>query len=139
MRSLASICVVIFALIVVWYLSAFVLNTPWAMDKAKRAGIEISSKELVLDTWSQEKPKLPAPHQVGLEIWKTTVEKKFTSKRSLIFHSWITLSYFCVFDARILNSKIPNTFLFRRNICFNSSSSCNGYGHTSTNLSLIHI
>ena len=92
MRSLASICVVIFALIVVWYLSAFVLNTPWAMDKAKRAGIEISSKELVLDTWSQEKPKLPAPHQVGLEIWKTTVEKKITSKRSLIFHSWITLS-----------------------------------------------
>jgi len=92
MRSLASIFVVIFALIVVWYLSAFVLNTPWAMDKAKRAGIEISSKELVLDTWSQEKPKLPAPHQVGLEIWKTTVEKKITSKRSLIFHSWITLS-----------------------------------------------
>ena len=92
MRSLASICVVIFALIMVWYLSAFVLNTPWAMDKAKRAGIEISSKELVLDTWSQEKPKLPAPHQVGLEIWKTTVEKKITSKRSLIFHSWITLS-----------------------------------------------
>lgn len=92
MRSLASICVVIFALIMVWYLSAFVLNTPWAMDKAKRAGIEISSKELVLDTWSQEKPKLPAPHQVGVEIWKTTVEKKFTSKRSLIFHSWITLS-----------------------------------------------
>ena len=92
MRSLASICVVIFTLIVVWYLSAFVLNTPWAMDKAKRAGIEISSKELVLDTWSQEKPKLPAPHQVGLEIWKTTVEKKITSKRSLIFHSWITLS-----------------------------------------------
>ena len=35
MRSLASICVVIFGLIVVWYLSAFVLNTPWAMDKAK--------------------------------------------------------------------------------------------------------
>ena len=92
MRSLASICVVIFALIVVWYLSAFVLNKPWAMDKAKRAGIEISSKELVLDTWSQEKPKLPAPHQVGVEIWKTTVEKKITSKRSLIFHSWITLS-----------------------------------------------
>ena len=92
MRSLASICVVIFALIVVWYLSAFVLNTPWAMDKAKRAGIEISSKELVLDTWSQEKPKLPAHHQVGVEIWKTTVEKKITSKRSLIFHSWITLS-----------------------------------------------
>jgi len=54
--------------------------------------VEIGTKELILDTWSQEKPKLPAPHQVASELWKTTVEKKITSKRSLIFHSWITLS-----------------------------------------------
>ncbi|MAJ21860.1 MAG: ABC transporter permease [Paracoccaceae bacterium] len=92
MRSLASICVVIGALIFTWYLGAFLLNSTWALDKVKRAGVEISSKELILDTWSQEKPKLPAPHQVGSELWKTTVEKKITSKRSLIFHSWITLS-----------------------------------------------
>ena len=43
-------------------------------------------------TFTREKPKLPAPHQVASELWKTTVEKKITSKRSLIFHSWITLS-----------------------------------------------
>ena len=41
---------------------------------------------------SQERPKLPAPHQIAEEIWKTTVEKKITSKRSLIYHSSITLS-----------------------------------------------
>ena len=35
---------------------------------------------------------LPAPHQVAEEIWKTTAEKKLTSKRSLVWHSWITLS-----------------------------------------------
>jgi NitT/TauT family transport system permease protein len=92
MRSLVSICVVVGALIFIWYLAAFSLNSTWALDKAKRAGLEMSSKELILDTWSQDKPKLPAPHQVGLELWKTTIEKKITSKRSLIFHSWITLS-----------------------------------------------
>ena len=92
MRSVVSICVVVGALIVVWYLAAFSLNSTWALDKAKRAGVEIGTKELILDTWSQEKPKLPAPHQVASELWKTTVEKKITSKRSLIFHSWITLS-----------------------------------------------
>jgi NitT/TauT family transport system permease protein len=92
MRSLVSICVVVGALIFIWYFAAFLLNSTWALDKAKRAGLELSSKELLLDTWSQDKPKLPAPHQVGLELWKTTVEKKITSKRSLIFHSWITLS-----------------------------------------------
>ena len=41
---------------------------------------------------SQERPVLPAPHQVAEEIYKTTVLKKITSKRSLIYHSWITLS-----------------------------------------------
>ena len=92
MRSVVSICVVVGALIFVWYLAAASLNSTWALDKAKRAGVEIGTKELILDTWSQEKPKLPAPHQVASELWKTTVEKKITSKRSLIFHSWITLS-----------------------------------------------
>jgi len=92
MRSVVSICVVVGALIFVWYLAAVSLNSTWALDKAKRAGMEIGTKELILDTWSQEKPKLPAPHQVASELWKTTVEKKITSKRSLIFHSWITLS-----------------------------------------------
>ncbi len=92
MRSVVSICVVVGALILVWYLAAVSLNSTWALDKAKRAGVEIGTKELILDTWSQEKPKLPAPHQVASELWKTTVEKKITSKRSLIFHSWITLS-----------------------------------------------
>ena len=92
MRSVVSICVVVGALISVWYLAAVSLNSTWALDKAKRAGVEIGTKELILDTWSQEKPKLPAPHQVAAELWKTTVEKKITSKRSLIFHSWITLS-----------------------------------------------
>ena len=27
-----------------------------------------------------------------MEIWKTTVEKRITSKRSLVYHGWITLS-----------------------------------------------
>ena len=90
MRSVVSICVVVGALIFVWYLAAVSLNSTWALDKAKRAGLEIGTKELILDTWSQEKPKLPAPHQVASELWKTTVEKKITSnnyeKRSFIYN-----------------------------------------------------
>ncbi|MGH1354571.1 MAG: ABC transporter permease [Thalassovita sp.] len=84
-----TVVAVIFAL---WYGAAVALNAPWAYDQAKRAKVELSFTELVAETWSQKKPKLPAPHQVGVEIWKTTVEKKVTSKRSLIYHSGITLS-----------------------------------------------
>jgi len=51
---------------------------------------------MVADTMAQEKPRLPAPHQVIAEIWKTTgamVQRgRAFSKRSLIYHGWITLS-----------------------------------------------
>jgi NitT/TauT family transport system permease protein len=41
---------------------------------------------------AQERPVLPAPHQVANEIWQTTALKKITSKRSLVYHGWVTLS-----------------------------------------------
>ncbi len=92
MRNVVPVLTVVAVIFGLWYLAAIWLNAPWAYDKATRAGIELTTMELVADTWAQEKPKLPAPHQVATEIWNTTVEKKITSKRSLIYHSWITLS-----------------------------------------------
>lgn len=92
MRSVGPVLTVVAAIFAIWYLAAIWLNAAWAYDKATRAEQTLSFSELVVDTWSQEKPKLPAPHQVAREIWETTVEKKVTSKRSLIYHSWITLS-----------------------------------------------
>lgn len=87
------VTVVLLALFVVWYVAAIFLNLPFQRDIYKRADItNVPVSQVVLDTWAQKKPKLPAPHQVVEEIWKTTVEKKITSKRSLIFHSGITLS-----------------------------------------------
>ena len=91
-RSVVPVLTVVLAIFTLWYLSAILLNTAWAEDKALRAGETLSFPALVADTWSQEKPRLPAPHQVAAEIWKTTAEKKITSKRSLVYHSWITLS-----------------------------------------------
>lgn len=92
MRNFVPVLTVVGVIFVLWYGAAIWLNAPWAYDKAKRADVRLSASELVADTWSQDKPKLPAPHQVAIEIWETTVEKKITSKRSLIYHSWITLS-----------------------------------------------
>lgn len=82
----------ILLLVALWYAAAVALNAAWAKDKAARANMSLSFSELVADTMNQEKPLLPAPHQVVKEIYKTTVLKKITSKRSLIWHGWITLS-----------------------------------------------
>ena len=91
-RNIMPVLTVIGFLLAFWYAAAIWLNAPWAYDKSTRTGEVLTTQALITDTWTQEKPKLPAPHQVGTEIWKTTVEKKITSKRSLIYHSWVTLS-----------------------------------------------
>lgn len=91
-RSVVPVLTVVGFLIALWYAAAVWLNAPWTYDKATRTGEVLTFTRVVEDTWSQEKPKLPAPHQVGAEIWSTTVEKKITSKRSLVYHSWVTLS-----------------------------------------------
>ena len=91
-QSFVPVLTVVGALFVLWYAAAVWLNAPWAYDKAKRSGEVLTVSTLVADTWAQDKPKLPAPHQVAVEIWETTVEKKITSKRSLVYHAWVTLS-----------------------------------------------
>ncbi|MEC7094137.1 MAG: ABC transporter permease [Pseudomonadota bacterium] len=77
---------------IVWYGFTVHLNSPWQIERYEKADIEWKMEDLVRDTMAQERPVLPAPHQIVREIWKTTVEKKITSKRSLIFHGGVTLS-----------------------------------------------
>ncbi|HUS53492.1 MAG TPA: ABC transporter permease subunit [Thermohalobaculum sp.] len=90
--ALVDLATVIAAIIALWYIGAVFLNAPWERDQAERAGTTIATSQLIANTMAQERPVLPAPHQVVIEIWRTTVEQRITSKRSLVFHGWITLS-----------------------------------------------
>ncbi|MAS73628.1 MAG: ABC transporter permease [Rhodospirillaceae bacterium] len=86
------IATVVAAIMIVWYGFTVYLNAPWQIEKYEKAGIEWQMEDLVRDTMALDRPILPAPHQIAIEIWQTTVEKKITSKRSLIYHGGITLS-----------------------------------------------
>ncbi len=86
---LTLICLVIVA---VWYGAAVRMNAPFLVDQYQRQGETWTFGRLVRDAWAQERPVLPAPHQIVIEIKKTTLDKKVTSKRSLVFHAWVTLS-----------------------------------------------
>ncbi|VVT06043.1 Bicarbonate transport system permease protein CmpB [Roseovarius sp. EC-SD190] len=96
MRNLLPVLTIVATLLALWYAAAVALNAQWARDQAARAGETLTMSALVADTWSQDKPKLPAPHQVVTEIWNTTgamvLEGRGFSKRSLFYHSWITFS-----------------------------------------------
>lgn len=110
MRNILPILTILIGLVAIWYAAAVPMNIAQSLTLAKKDGISVNapdtigemakSSKIVLalknpDVWAysygQKRPRLPAPHQVGEELRKTTIEKKITSKRSLIYHGIITL------------------------------------------------
>ncbi len=103
MRNLLPVLTVAVALILAWYVAVVPMNAQWERDQAARAGTEIGFSELVARTMAQDRPRLPAPHQVVAELWQSTwVEERHgrrgwwntgtLSNRSLVWHGWVTLS-----------------------------------------------
>jgi len=92
MKRALPVLTVITAIILAWYAAAVVLNAPWARDQANRSGTTLTLPALLRDTMTQERPVLPAPHQVAKGLWDGVAGQKITSKRSLVWHGWITLS-----------------------------------------------
>ena len=90
--SFFAVSVIVLAIIVIWYIAATFLNSPWQYEVFARQDVKPGVVEFIEATWSQERPVLPAPHQVGEELYKTIVLTAPTSKRSLLYHGWITLS-----------------------------------------------
>lgn len=90
--KIIPVLTVLAVIVAIWYAAVVYMNAPFEYDQATRNDIELEFGQMVSNTMSQKRPVLPAAHQVFTEIWQTTVEKKITSKRSLIYHAWITLS-----------------------------------------------
>ena len=83
---------VVLVILVVWYAAAVWLNAPRLIDGYDNAEEAWTTGRLVTDAWSMERPVLPAPHQIVAEMWRTTVEVRPSSPRSLLYHAWVTLS-----------------------------------------------
>lgn len=110
MKHVLPVLTVVAAILLAWYIAAVPMNIHGVLDQAERQGAtirpetprvrrEFSAIGLVMlnpghipQTWAEKRPRLPAPHQVAVELYDTVFDKKITSKRSLVFHAWITLS-----------------------------------------------
>lgn len=86
------LAVVFAAILVMWYVGAVYLNAPLLIDKYERDNVDWTVSRLVDDAWAMDRPVLPAPHQIAVELNTSVFGRKITSKRSLVFHSWVTLS-----------------------------------------------
>jgi len=110
MKSVLAVLTVLAAIVAIWYAACVPMNIKGVLTDLERAGAQVVPEGAVARrdrgaiglvaknsfaisaTWAQERPRLPAPHQVAIELWQTTVMKSVTSKRSLVFHAWVTLS-----------------------------------------------
>jgi NitT/TauT family transport system permease protein len=113
MKTAFPILAVLLALVALWFAAVAPMNIRGALDVAERAGAEvvpsesrarfdesvwrliINNSEHIAAGYSLDRPRLPTPPQVAAELWKTTGEMalkgRAMSKRSLIYHGWITL------------------------------------------------
>ena len=118
--SLVPVLTVVAAIVAIWYVACVPMNIKEVLTQAEREGAEIvppSAAErrdagrigLVLGnldhigpSWSQERARLPAPHQVAAELWASTWDEEVNgrrgivrsgtlSNRSLIYHGGVTL------------------------------------------------
>ena len=110
MKSVVPVLTVVAAIVGFWLLAVIPMNMHLVADQAQRDGLVVTpeapaarqeysglglalrNRHLIPLTYDFVRPRLPSPQQVAGELWETTAEKKITSKRSLVYHGWVTLA-----------------------------------------------
>ncbi|HEV8037173.1 ABC transporter permease [Yoonia sp.] len=110
MKSVLPVLTVIGAILLFWIVSVVPMNmhltadlaqrqdivvtpdTPVARQEYSGIGLALRNPQLFGMTYTLERPRLPSPHQVVVEMWNTIALQNITSRRSLVFHGWVTLS-----------------------------------------------
>jgi NitT/TauT family transport system permease protein len=88
----APVLVIVLALIAIWYVAAVLMNRNIVRDAFERDEVHYTTGDLIAGTLSAERPLLPAPHQVIQTFAEDVFGWPVTSPRSLVYHSWVTLS-----------------------------------------------
>ncbi|MEC9197803.1 MAG: ABC transporter permease [Pseudomonadota bacterium] len=121
MTKAGPILTVVLAIIALWYVACVPMNVQETLTAAERAGVAVSpegareraemgrfalmaqNSGVLGGSWSVDRARLPAPHQIVAELWDSTwneevygrrglVKSGSLSNKSLIYHGWITLS-----------------------------------------------
>ncbi|WP_227446791.1 ABC transporter permease [Cognatishimia sp. F0-27] len=110
----------VLGLLALWYVAAVPMNVQETLTRAERAGVEVNPPSAVErrdmsnwalvarnpgalgESWALDRPRLPAPHQVVVELYESTIDEELNgrrgivrsgtlSNRSLIYHGLVTL------------------------------------------------
>ena len=110
MKSALPILTVIATILFIWTVAVVPMNAHLTADLAARgdtivtpeapadrqqlSGVSLALKNpaIIPMTYTLDRPRLPSPHQVAIEMYNTIFAVAPTSRRSLVHHGWVTLS-----------------------------------------------
>ena len=88
LQQALPVVVVLACVLLLWYGLTVVLNAPGAIERVLKE--TWTWQDLVGATMSMERPVLPAPHQVAVDMWSSVFGWPLDSPRNLLFHVAVT-------------------------------------------------
>ncbi len=86
------VLVVLVVLLVVWYVAAIGFNAPQVIERTLSDQPGWGVTDLVPLTLSMDRPVLPAPHQIALDLFDSVFGWPLDSPRNLLYHAGVTSS-----------------------------------------------
>ena len=78
------------AVLLLWYAGAIGLNAAGTVERVLAPRGDWGLADLLRETLSMQRPVLPAPHQVALDLWHSLMDWPLDSPRNLLFHVAVT-------------------------------------------------
>lgn len=84
------IVVVLLGVFLVWYAAAWALNARGAIERVLDEEAGYTQRELFVATMTMERPLMPAPHQVVMDMYDSLTGWPVDSPRNLLYHVAVT-------------------------------------------------
>jgi NitT/TauT family transport system permease protein len=91
-HRVGPVLTVLACVLVAWYAAAVWLNAPQVIERTLASQPGWGARDLIGLTWSMDRPVLPAPHQIALDLFDAVFNWPIDSPRSLVYHAAVTSS-----------------------------------------------
>jgi NitT/TauT family transport system permease protein len=98
----APVLIILLVMIVAWYIAAILMNMELVRGAFEREETSYSLMDLIAGTLDAERPLVAAPHQIVMQFIDLVFGYPPDSPRSLLYHSWVTLSATFVLEKSLL-------------------------------------
>ena len=90
LQQAVPVAVVLAFALLLWYGLTWLLNAPGAIERVLDAKGPWGWQDLFIATMDMQRPVLPSPHQVAIDLWSSITGWPLDSPRNLLYHVAVT-------------------------------------------------